>query len=158
MIPPPDELGNVDMTKCWCVFIDMSAIDPGVVTFPGGASAFDDIYNTLATSSLLRITQRKFSLTPETFAFECTGVVSNIIKNNATGGWLVKKYTLYFGDNAAPIIVDVVADTITLDPDWVKPNPTVTAATPGTAGQFAVSDGAGGITWKTLFEVEGVEY
>lgn len=28
----------------------------------------------------------------------------------------------------------------------------------GTAGQFAVSDGKGGITWKTLVEAEGVMY
>lgn len=28
----------------------------------------------------------------------------------------------------------------------------------GTAGQFAVSDGMGGIMWKTLFEVEEVAY
>ena len=36
----------------------------------------------------------------------------------------------------------------------------VTNSTPnyGTAGQFAVSDGNGGITWKTLVEAEGVDY
>ena len=28
----------------------------------------------------------------------------------------------------------------------------------GTAGQFAVSDGKGGITWKTLVEAEAVMY
>lgn len=28
----------------------------------------------------------------------------------------------------------------------------------GTAGQFAVSDGKGGIVWKTLVEAEGVSY
>ena len=28
----------------------------------------------------------------------------------------------------------------------------------GTAGQFAVSDGNGGIVWKTLVEAEGVSY
>lgn len=28
----------------------------------------------------------------------------------------------------------------------------------GTAGQFAVSDGKGGITWKTLVEAEEVAY
>lgn len=28
----------------------------------------------------------------------------------------------------------------------------------GTAGQFAVSDGKGGIVWKTLVEVEEVSY
>ena len=28
----------------------------------------------------------------------------------------------------------------------------------GTAGQFAVSDGKGGITWKTLVEAEAVSY
>lgn len=36
----------------------------------------------------------------------------------------------------------------------------VTNSTPnyGTAGQFAVSDGNGGITWKTIVEAEGVDY
>lgn len=28
----------------------------------------------------------------------------------------------------------------------------------GIAGQFAISDGKGGITWKTLVEAEEVEY
>lgn len=38
------------------------------------------------------------------------------------------------------------------------PSGIVTAPTPGTAGQFAVSDGAGGITWKTIVQAEEVSY
>lgn len=104
-------------------------------------------------------------------------------------------YRLYFGENIPVILVDAVANTVSIDPDWVAPEPTATqtyvqnaiapvqedvtalesdvdalesnkvslpmansAPDPGTAGQFAVSDGNGGITWKTLAEAEGVDY
>ena len=95
----------------------------------------------------------------------------------------VKIYTIHFGNNYAPIIVN--DNTFTLDPDWVAPEANITESavntlvdtkiaelaaqeltlpmsngTPnhGIAGQFAVSDGKGGIMWKTLVEAEEVAY
>ena len=42
---------------------------------------------------------------------------------SATGGMV---YTIHFGDYAPPVIVDVDANTITLDPNWVAPAEPIT--------------------------------
>lgn len=60
----------------------------------------------------------------------------------------------YVANAIAPVQTDV--DSL----ESGKVSLPVADATPnyGTAGQFAVSDGNGGITWKTLYEAEGVDY
>lgn len=98
-------------------------------------------------------------------------VTSLVYDNNSNPIQYIVKF--YFGDNVCPVIADLLKQEITLDPDWVAPAPCATeeqvaekVSLPklasgidhGTAGQFAVSDGMGGIMWKTLFEVEEVAY
>ena len=39
-------------------------------------------------------------------------------ENGGIAGW---KHIIYFGDNIRPIIINPIANTITLDPDWVAP-------------------------------------
>lgn len=65
--------------------------------------------------------------------------------------WAKLIYAIHFSDNIPDVLVDCVNNTITLDTNWVAPDH-------GTAGQFAVSDGAGGITWETLYEAEEASF
>ena len=53
-------------------------------------------------------------------------------------------YHIYFGDEAPPVLVDVIADTITVDPDWVDPSYGGTAmilksSTEGSTKRFKVT-------------------
>lgn len=50
----------------------------------------------------------------------CTNFV--LEKDN---GEFTKRYFLYFGEDVAPYIIDVDANTITLDPNWIKPEENV---------------------------------
>lgn len=50
----------------------------------------------------------------------CTNFV--LEKDN---GEFTKRYFLYFGEDIAPYIIDVDANTITLDPNWIKPEENV---------------------------------
>ena len=110
-------------------------------------------------------------------------VTSLVYDNNSNPIQYIVKF--YFGDNVCPVIVDLLKQEITLDPDWVASEPNITESAANTlvdtkiselatqevslpksatgidhgeAGQFAVSDGMGGIMWKTLFEAEEVAY
>lgn len=51
----------------------------------------------------------------------CTNFVLEKVNENFT-----KRYFLYFGEDIAPYIVDVEANTITADPNWVAPKPNIT--------------------------------
>lgn len=67
----------------------------------------------------------------------------------------------YVQNAIAPVQEDVTAlesDVGALENGKVSLPVTNSAPNYGTAGQFAVSDGNGGITWKTLYEAEGVDY
>ena len=62
--------------------------------------------------------------TNPSFTKECfhTHMDSDMFDNPYTGEPIKRKVTIYFGDYAPPVIVDCVADTITLDPNWVAPS------------------------------------
>lgn len=70
-------------------------------------------------------------------------VISLVYDDNSNPIQYIVKF--YFGDNACPVIVDLLSQEITLDPDWVAPE-----VLPETseAHQMLVTDGDGNKVWE----------
>lgn len=181
----PDSDGNVDLVQTITVNItDGTAINPSIINYYGKETMNDLVtmlrntpaYNVVFIRDIINTSGKSEGKLKNT-GFKLYKTEGNIY--NAV---------IYFSDDTCPFILDSASNKILLDPDWVAPEPTatqsyvtqaiapiqedvgnlesgkvslpVTNSTPnyGTAGQFAVSDGNGGITWKTLVEAEGVDY
>lgn len=189
----PDENGEVKATEL-IQFTDYSAIVPGRILY-GGTYTMQEIVDKLFNGEHQRYKVVISILNPMNGIRTDRKVTA--YEQIVTGDdRLLTGVKLYYGDEACPIILDGVSNTITLDPDWIAPEANITESAAntlvdtkvaelsttvdtklaelaaqelslpksagvvdhGTAGQFAVSDGMGGIMWKTLVEVEEVAY
>lgn len=74
--------------------------------------------------------------------------MSEYVKQNFESGQILKAEHLNHMEDG---IGQLSEEKVTLPTTSGAPNY-------GTAGQFAVSDGNGGIAWKTLYEAEEVSY
>jgi hypothetical protein len=191
----PDENGDIVVkTPRECLFVDASAMVPGLVQSFWSVGTIIDTYRN--ESAAMRFGLEVVDATTQKNGPTISHTASDIETITDDAGNTGYKIIIWFGDNHAPIIVNGLTNTITLDPDWVAPEANITESAANTlvdtkvaelattvdsklselaaqelslpksagvvdhgiAGQFAVSDGMGGIMWKTLVEAEEVAY
>jgi hypothetical protein len=114
----PDENGEVKATEL-IQFADYSAIMPGRILY-GGTYTMQEIVNKLFNGEHQRYEVVISILNPMNGIRTDRKVTA--YEQIVTGDdRLLTGVKLYYGDEACPIILDGVSNTITLDPDWVKP-------------------------------------
>lgn len=189
----PDENGAIESYHSVSFnFADGSAIVPGLINYYG-AETMAELCDYYAKSGMYNVECRRMIMTSDNRVQFRTCIGNEAIKDadgNITG------QRLFFGDDLCPVILDIASNKIIFDPDWVAPEANITESAAntlvdtkvaelsttvdtklselaaqelslpksagvvdhGTTGQFAVSDGMGGIMWKTLVEAEEVAY
>lgn len=131
----PDENGAVEFDKAFPVLIT-HMIFPAFSDIKCNKTC-EEIYNGILTQEINAASialLRYFSTSEEEYRY-CTNVVLEKVDRNFT-----KRFFFYFGDDIAPYIIDVEANTITIDPDWVAPTPcvkTVNGIAPDENGEIA---------------------
>lgn len=116
----PDENGDVAVrVPTQCLFIDASAMVPGMIQSFWSAKAIIDAYRkeTASIQFGLEVVDAATQKNGPTVAHTASDI-EHVSDNAGNSDYQV---TIWFGDNHAPIIVNGLTNTITLDPDWVAP-------------------------------------
>lgn len=178
----PDENGDIKSYHSVSFnFADGSTIVPGLINYYG-TETMAELCDYYAQSAVYNVECRRMIMTNDG-TIQSRNCIGDEIVKDADGN--VTGRRLFFGDNLCPVILDIASNKIIFDPDWVAPEANITESAAntlidakvaelaaqelslpksagvvdhGTAGQFAISDGKGGITWKTLVEAEAVMY
>lgn len=132
----PDENGNLEIRQSTTVvFQDIM----GRLTTSHSASEIMDLIlnNRDAQGLRFKFGVRDFSKPMGPDPEYCHTRIDMESYYNGTS-YLMLKFHIYFGDAVAPVIVDCIEGTITIDPDWVAPAEPIPAPATASVGQTIV--------------------
>lgn len=112
----PDENGDVFTEDLADIrIVDMTDVVPGRISMNYGNKSYTEILDMLSRNGsnvrgaiVSRVCLLKTGAQP-------------VYTATAYDSFALHKMRIHFGDNICPLIIDAEANTVTLDPDWVKP-------------------------------------
>jgi hypothetical protein len=120
----PDENGDVVVkTPRECLFVDASAMVPGLVQSFWSVGAIISTYR--EAKGTITFGLEVVDATTQKNGPTISHTASDMETITDDAGNTGYKIIIWFGDDHAPIIVNGLTNTITLDPDWVKPEESI---------------------------------
>ena len=117
----PDENGELQVrTPKLCLFMDASAMVPGMVQSFWPVKDIIDTYR--SEQAAIRFGLEVVNAATQQNGPTIMDTSSDIVVVSDDSGNNGYKVIVWFGENHAPIIVNGLNNTITLDPDWVAPD------------------------------------
>ena len=136
----PDDTGNVESFHSVSFnFIDGSAIVPGLIQYYG-KETMAEIYAYYQEAAVYNVECCRFIMGQGNTVQQRWCIATETIKDNG----VVTRLRLYFGDDIAPVIMDIVNNKLYFDPDWTKP---ADLPNPDAGNHMLVTDAEGQTSW-----------
>lgn len=136
----PDDTGNVESFHSVSFnFIDGSAVVPGLIQYYG-KETMAEIYAYYQEASVYNVECCRFIMGQGNTVQQRWCIATETIKDNGA----VTRLRLYFGDDIAPVIMDIVNNKLYFDPDWTKP---ADLPNPDAGNHMLVTDAEGQTSW-----------
>ena len=136
----PDDTGNVESFHSVSFnFIDGSAVVPGLIQYYG-KETMAEIYAYYQEAAVYNVECCRFIMGQGNTVQQRWCIATETIKDNG----VVTRLRLYFGDDIAPVIMDIVNNKLYFDPDWTKP---ADLPNPDAGNHMLVTDAEGQTSW-----------
>ena len=137
----PDDTGNVESFHSVSFnFIDGSAIVPGLIQYYG-KETMAEIYAYYQEAAVYNVECCRFIMGQGNTVQQRWCIATETIKDNGA----VTRLRLYFGDDIAPVIMDIVNNKLYFDPDWTNP---AELPNPDAGNSMLVTDAEGQPRWE----------
>lgn len=138
----PDATGNVESFHSVSFnFIDGSAFVPGLIQYHG-KETMAEIYAYYQEAAIHNVECCRFIMGEDNTMQRRWCTATETLKENGE----VTRLRLHFGDDVAPVIMDIVNNKLFFDPDW---DPSQVTPDPDGAHQMLVTDASGHEVWET---------
>lgn len=136
----PDDTGNVESFHSVSFnFIDGSAVVPGLIQYYG-KETMAEIYAYYQEAAVYNVECCRFIMGQGNTVQQRWCIATETIKDNGA----VTRLRLYFGDDIAPVIMDIVNNKLYFDPDWTNP---AELPNPDAGNSMLVTDAEGQTSW-----------